>query len=218
MSTTHPQDDSQTLPHGKRATVRRGAKRASYNKADVYQLIDDLKLAHLGFVVDGSPVIIPITLWRVEDHLYFHVANKSRLQRLLEAGQEICVSLAECSEWVMAKSAYHHSANYRSAVLYCTGERITEATEFDKAFEVVINQMEADRWQHLRPPSNSERKATALMKLTIQEGSFKSRSGGPVEEEEDMALPVWHGTLPTEYDGSTKEQSSGCPYHMAAES
>jgi nitroimidazol reductase NimA-like FMN-containing flavoprotein (pyridoxamine 5'-phosphate oxidase superfamily) len=190
-----------SFKHTARSTVKRGAKRASYDKASVYRLVDDLKLGHLGFVVDGRPVIIPLTVWRVDDDLYFHVANKSRLQRMLEEGAEFCVSFAECSEWVMSKSAYHHSANYRSAVLYCNGSRVVEPEDFDHAFSVIIDQLEADRWQQIRPPNALERKATALMKLTINEGSFKSRTGGPSEEPEDMALPVWHGTQPV------------CPYH-----
>lgn len=189
------------LKHSDRSTVKRGAKRARYDKASVYRLIDDLKLGHLGFVVDGRPVIIPLTVWRAGEDLYFHVANKSRLQKMLEAGAEFCVSFAECSEWVMSKSAYHHSANYRSAVLYCTGSRVTDPQEFDAAFEVIINQLETGRWQQVRPPNNIERKATALMKLVIEEGSFKSREGGPTEEPEDMDLPIWHGTKPV------------CPYH-----
>lgn len=115
---------------------------------------------------------------------------------MLEQGEQICVSFAECSEWVMAKSAYHHSANYRSAVLFCSGERVVNPTEFDRVFKVVINQIEPDRWQQVRHPSAQERKGTALMKLTIDEGSFKSRTGGPNEEPEDMELPVWHGTKP----------------------
>jgi nitroimidazol reductase NimA-like FMN-containing flavoprotein (pyridoxamine 5'-phosphate oxidase superfamily) len=180
--------------HSQRSKVRSGAKRARYDKAPVYQLIDDLKLGHLGFVVDGRPVVIPMTVWRVEDNLYFHVANKSRLQKLLEEDGEVCVSFAECSEWVMSKSAYNHSANYRSAVLYCVGERVTAEAEFDRAFKVIVNQLEEDRWTHIRPPNKRERKATALMKLTVNEGSFKSRTGGPNEEPEDMSLPVWHGT------------------------
>lgn len=185
-----------------KSRVRRGAKRASYEKSAVFSLVDDLKTAHIGFVSDGRAIVIPITLWRIDEHLYFHVANKSRLQKLLEAGEEICVSLAETTEWVMSKSAYHHSVNYRSAVLYCTGSRVVEATEFDKTFEVIINQIEPERWKHIRPPNAQERKATALMKLTIQEGAFKSRTGDPVEEAEDMQLPVWHGT------------KSVCPYHQ----
>jgi len=185
-----------------KSRVKRGSKRASYEKSAVFELIDDLKTAHIGFISEGRAIVIPITLWRVDEHLYLHVANKSRLQKLLEAGKEICVSLAETTEWVMSKSAYHHSVNYRSAVLYCTGTRVIEADEFDEVFKVIINQIEPERWQHIRPPNAQERKATALMKLTIQEGAFKSRTGDPVEEAEDMQLPVWHGTKPV------------CPYHQ----
>ncbi|WP_250657133.1 pyridoxamine 5'-phosphate oxidase family protein [Alkalimarinus coralli] len=182
--------------------VKRVAKRASYDKATVYQLIDDLKLGHMGFVINGRPVVIPITVWRVEEHLYFHVANKSRLQRLIESGAECSISFAEYNEWVMSKSAFHHSANYRSAVLYCTGVRVVDDKEFDRAFEVIINQLEQGRWDQVRSPNKLERKATALMRLTINEGSFKARKGGPIEEPEDLSLPVWNGTKPA------------CPFHL----
>jgi nitroimidazol reductase NimA-like FMN-containing flavoprotein (pyridoxamine 5'-phosphate oxidase superfamily) len=183
------------MNHTSHSKVRRAPKRASYELKDVVSLVNDAKLGHLGFIANNRPVIIPITLWAVGEHLYFHVANKSRLQKMLEAGGEVCISVAECSEWVMSKSAYHHSANYRSAVLFCTGERITDDAEFDEAFKSIINSIEAERWDNVRPPSSQERKATALMKLTINEGSFKSRTGGPNEEAEDLALPVWNGTL-----------------------
>lgn len=189
----------------KRSKVRRGARRACYKKADVFQLVDDLKLAHIGFVVEGKPVVIPITLWRYGEALYVHTANKSRLHCLLERGDEICVSLAESSEWVMSKSAMHHSVNYRSAVLYCVGERVLDVEAFDLAFAGIINDLEEGRWQHIRPPNESERHATALMKLSILEGSFKSRAGGPNEDPEDLDRPVWNGTLPI---------TLGCPFHQ----
>lgn len=184
------------LASSDKSRVKRGAKRASYEKAKVFTLVDKLKLAHLGFVSEGRAIVIPMTVWRVEEFLYFHVPNKSRLQKLVEAGEELCISLAEATEWVMAKSAYHHSTNYQSAVLYCTGERVVDEQEFDQAFKAIINDLESDRWQQIRPPSASERKATALIKLTIQEGAFKSRTGGVNEEPEDLHLPVWHGTKP----------------------
>ncbi len=184
---------TETLHSTEHSRVRRAAKRASYDVAKVMTLVNDVKMGHIGFIINNRPVIIPITLWASQGSLYLHVANKSRLQKMLEAGDEICVSVAECSEWVMSKSAYHHSANYRSAVLFCTGERIVDTEEFDMAFKGIINDIEADRWDQVRPPSKQERKGTALLKLTINEGSFKSRSGGPNEDEEDMALPVWHG-------------------------
>ncbi len=194
MTTLHSTDHSR---------VRRVAKRASYDMDKVKALINDVKTGHIGFIHNQRPVIIPITVWAIENYVYLHVANKSRLQKLLEAGQEVCVSVAECSEWVMAKSAYHHSANYRSAVLYCTGERITDEAEFDTAFKSVINDLEDGRWDQVRAPNVIERKATALMKLTINEGAFKQRTGGPNEEPEDMELPVWHGNI------------SACPMHKS---
>lgn len=184
-----------------RSRIKRGKPRASYRREDVYRLIDDVKLGHIGFINNAAPVIIPMTFWRVDDHLYFHVANKSRLQKLIESGKEVCVSFAECSEWVLAKSAYHHSANYRSAVLYCSGERVVDDEEFDHAFKVVIEQIEQGRWDQVRAPSVQERKGTALLKLSINEGAFKSRSGGANDDKADLDLPVWSGTKPV------------CPFH-----
>ena len=189
------------LSYSPKSQVKRVAKRASYLKKDVFHLIDDLKMGHVGFTVAGQVFVIPLTVWRVDESLYIHVMNKSRLQRLLESGEEVCISFAESNEWVMSKSAYHHSANYRSAVLYCVGERITDPAEFDGAFKEVIEQIESGRWAQVRPPKPNERKATALIKLTIREGSFKRREGGPIDEPEDLSLPVWHGTKPV------------CPFH-----
>ncbi len=192
---------TELMPTTDHTRVRRAAKRASYEKAKVMALINDTKLGHIGFIANNRPTLIPITLWADKNFIYFHVANKSRLQIMLEAGDEICLSIAECSEWVMAKSAYHHSANYRSAVLYCTGERVTDVTEFNLAFKSIINDLEAGRWDHVREPNAQEIKGTALMKLTIKEGSFKQRTGGPADDAEDIDLPVWSGNI------------SACPFH-----
>ncbi|MBV1879559.1 MAG: pyridoxamine 5'-phosphate oxidase family protein [Pseudomonadales bacterium] len=178
-----------------RGRVRHARKRANYQRKYVYQLVDDLKLGHMGFAVDNQPFVIPLTIWRVNDHLFFHCANKSRLQRHLEGGHSVCLSFAEATEWVMAKSAFHHSTNYRSAVVFCTGERVVDEVEFDRAFKVLIDQIEPDRWHKVRPPNKIERKATALMKLKFSDGAFKSRTGEPSEEPDDLSLPVWHGTL-----------------------
>lgn len=182
-----------TLSYSPDSKVRRAAKRARYERAPVYQLVDQLKLGHIAFIANNRPVSIPMTFWRVDDHLYFHVANKSRLHRLVESGGEICVSFARYDAWVMSKSAFHHSANYRSAVLFCSGERVTDAAEFDRVFNVMLDQMEAGRSDQVRPPNDKERRATALLKLTINEGSFKQRDEGVNEEPEDLDLPVWNG-------------------------
>lgn len=187
---------TQELSTTAKSKVRRAAKRASYQRRDVYQLVDELKLGHVGFVQSGQVIIIPLTVWRKGDCLYFHVANKSRLQKLVDAGETICISFAQYDEWVLAKSAFHHSANYRSAVLFCRGERVQDTWEFDEVFKTIINDIEPDRWEQVRAPNTQERKGTALMRLNIEEGSFKSRSGAPTDNKEDQSLPVWSGVKP----------------------
>lgn len=200
-----PDTPATELAHGPDSTVKRVAKRARYDRTSVYQLVDQLKLGHIAFVANNRPVVIPMTVWRVDDHLYFHVANKSRLQKHLEDGEEVCLSFASYDAWVMSKSAYHHSANYRSCVLFCRGERVTAAEEFDRVFNVLLEQMEEGRSSQVRPPNDKERYITSLMKLTINEGSFKQRDEGVHEEPEDMALPVWNGV------------ASICPFSGRAE-
>ena len=179
-----------------RSTVRRAAKRASVDRQVAYTLIDRLKTAHLGFVEDGEPRIIPITAWRMDDHLYVHTLNGGRLSKRLGSGQLLCISFAVTNEWVLTKSAYHHSANYESLVLFGRAQLVEDTAEFDAAFRAIINQIEPGRWEQVRAPNQKERRATALFRIPIEEGSFKSRTGGPNEDPEDMELPIWHGTVP----------------------
>ena len=199
----HSSIDSSLLNCCPRSKVKRAAKRASYDRADVYALIDKLKTGHVAFVEEGEPRSIPVTLWRYQDDLYLHTLNGGRLSRQLRQGNLLCISFAETTEWVMSKSAYHHSANYASVVLYGVAEEVSDHQAFDRAFEAIINQLEPGRWDQVRAPSPKERQATALFRVPINEGAFKSRSGGPNEEPEDMALPVWHGVLPVQPVGST---------------
>ncbi len=197
------QTSNTVLAHTAKSKVRRGRNRASYQREDVYTLIDDTKLGHMAFVENAEPVVIPMTFWRKGDHLYFHSLNKSRLMKLMVAGQTVCISFAEATEWVLAKSAFNTSANYRSAVLYCTGELVEDADEFDEVFKALFDQIEEGRWQQVRTPNLKERQATALIKLTIDEGAFKSRSGGPNDDAQDLDLPVASGT----------RAITGCPFH-----
>lgn len=183
-----------------RSRVQRAVKRASYDRETAYRLIDRLKTAHLGFVEDGEPRIIPITAWRLGDDLYVHTLNGGRLSRRLESGVLLCISFAVTNEWVMTKSAFNHSANYESLVLYGHAVPVTDHAAFDAAFRAIINQIEPGRWEQVRAPNDKERKATALFRIPIEEGAFKSRTGGPNDDPEDMALPVWHGTLPARGD------------------
>lgn len=179
-----------------RSKVKRTAKRASYDRAPVYALIDRLKTGHVAFVEDGEPRVVPLTVWRLGDDLYLHVLNGGRMSQRLASGALLCISFAVTNEWVMTKSAYHHSANYESVVLFGRPARVTDDREFDAAFRAIINQLEPGRWDQVRAPNAKERKVTALFRVPIEEGAFKSRTGGPSEEPEDITLPVWHGTLP----------------------
>ena len=179
-----------------RSQVKRAAQRASYEREPAYSLIDRLKTAHVAFVEEGEPRIVPLTVWRLGDDLYLHTLNGGRMSRRLSSGALLCISFAVTNEWVMTKSAFNHSANYESLVLFGRAALVTDETEFDAAFSTIINQLEPGRWEQVRAPNTKERKATALFRVPIEEGSFKSRTGGPNEEPEDMALSVWHGTLP----------------------
>ena len=180
-----------------RSRVQRAVKRASYDRETAYRLIDRLKTAHVGFVEDGEPRIIPITAWRLGDDLYLHTLNGGRLSRRLGSGALLCISFAVTNEWVMTKSAFHHSANYEALVLYGRAVPVTDHAAFDAAFRAIINQIEPGRWEQVRAPNDKERKATALFRIPIEEGAFKSRTGGPNDDPEDMSLPVWHGLIPT---------------------
>ena len=179
-----------------RSRVRRAPQRASYEREPAYALIDRLKTAHVAFVEDGEPRIVPLTVWRLGDDLYLHTLNGGRMSQRLVSGALICISFAVTNEWVMTKSAFHHSANYESLVLFGRASQVTDDGEFDAAFRAIINQLEPGRWEQVRAPNTKERKATALFRVPIEEGAFKSRTGGPNDDPEDMDLPIWHGTLP----------------------
>ncbi len=197
MTTTDtPEITDSPLTTCPRSQVQRAAKRARYDRQSAYALIDRLKTAHVGFVEDGEPRIIPITVWRLGDDLYLHTLNGGRLSRLLASGALLCISFAVTNEWVLTKSAFNHSANYESLVLFGRAHPVTDEASFDAAFRAIINQIEPGRWEQVRAPNAKERKATALFRVPIEEGAFKSRTGGPNDDPEDLALPVWHGTVP----------------------
>ena len=191
-----PHTRSSPLTCCPRSRVKRAPQRASYEREPAYALIDRLKTAHVAFVEDGEPRIIPLTVWRLGDDLYLHTLNGGRLSQRLGSGAQLCISFAVTNEWVMTKSAFHHSANYESLVLFGKASRVTGEDEFDAAFRAIINQLEPGRWEQVRAPNAKERKATALFRVPIGEGAFKSGPGGPNDDPEDLDLPVWHGTRP----------------------
>jgi nitroimidazol reductase NimA-like FMN-containing flavoprotein (pyridoxamine 5'-phosphate oxidase superfamily) len=179
-----------------RSKIKRTAKRASYQEDDLYPIIDDLKLAHICFASEGKPMSIPMLCWRVGNAIYIHGSRGSRLVKQLASGLEACVSFAELNSWVMAKSGMHHSANYRSAVLFGCFQLVEDEREELAAYEHFVEQLEVGRWSQIRQPNDKELKATSLLKMEIGEGSVKQRTGGPNDDLEDLSLPVWVGEIP----------------------
>ncbi len=178
-----------------RTTVRRLAKRASYDRDLVYSILDEALICHVGFVVDVQPVVIPTIHWREGDRLYLHGSTASRMLRSLRDGVDTCVTVTLLDGLVLARSAFHHSMNYRSAVIF---GRATEVTgeEKDRALTGLVEHVCRGRSAAVREPNEVELQQTLVLSLPIEEASAKVRSGGPVDDEEDYALPVWAGVLP----------------------
>ncbi len=186
------------LEQTKKSKIKQASMRASYDTKDLYPIIDDLKMAHICFVQEGAPISIPMLVWRVEDAVYIHGSRGSRLMKQLTDGRDSCLSFAELNGWIMAKSAFHHSANYRSAVLFGQFEEVEGDDIQQEIYKDFVEQLEDGRWDKIRRPNDKEIKATTLLKMKIGEGAVKIRTGGPNDDKNDLDLPVWAGEIPLE--------------------
>jgi uncharacterized protein len=184
-----------TLPVTDRTRVRRLPKRGDYEPATIHAILDEALLCHVGFVVEGAPVVIPTIHWRSGDQLYFHGSAASRMLRSLRDGVEACVTVTLLDGLVLARSAFHHSMNYRSVVLFGTA-RVVEGEEKLQALDALIEHVVRGRSKEVRPPNEIETKQTLVLALPIAEASAKIRTGPPVDDDEDYSLPVWAGVLP----------------------
>ena len=179
-----------------RTTVRRLPKRGAYDAATVHAILDEAIICHVGFVVDGDPVVIPTIHTRVGDTLYFHGSAASRMLRTLRDGVTACVTATILDGLVLARSAFHHSMNYRSAVVFGLAREVTRDDEKRAALAALVEHVVRGRSGESRPPNEKEMRATLVLALPITEASAKIRTGGPVDDEEDYSLPVWAGVLP----------------------
>jgi nitroimidazol reductase NimA-like FMN-containing flavoprotein (pyridoxamine 5'-phosphate oxidase superfamily) len=186
---------SQFTPTG-RTKLKRLAKRANYDKETVYQILDEAFLCHAGFVVEGQPYVIPTGYGRAGETLYLHGSAASRMLRTLSEGVPVCVTVTLLDGIVLARSAFHHSMNYRSVVILGTARLVEDPKEKLKALRAFTEHVVPGRWAEVRWPSEQEFKSTTVLALPLEEVSAKIRSGPPVDEEEDYALSVWAGVLP----------------------
>jgi len=179
-----------------RSKVRRLPLRGSNEWADICAILDAAFLAHVGFVVDGQPFVIPTLYGRNETTLYLHGSAASRMLREMEQGIAACVTVTLVDGLVLARSAFHHSMNYRSVVAFGTARKIGEDAAKEEALRVVSEQVLAGRWNDVRLPTAKELKATSVLAFEMEEASAKVRTGPPKDDAEDYELPIWAGVLP----------------------
>lgn len=176
--------------------VRRLPKRGTYDRETINAILDEAFICHVGFVVDGQPYVIPTGYARIGDDLYIHGSSASRMLHSLADGVDICVTVTLIDGLVLARSAFHHSMNYRSVVILGKAIAVEDPDEKNRAMEAFTEQVIPGRWADVRWPTELELKATAVLKLPIEEASAKIRTGSPVDDEEDYAMGVWAGVLP----------------------
>ena len=184
-----------TLPITERTQVRRLAKRASYERDTIHAIVDEAFICHVGFTIEGRPVVIPTIHWREGDTLYFHGSAASRMLRSLRDGVDACVMITLLDGLVLARSAFHHSMNYRSVVVFGKALEVT-GDHKRAALDGLMQRITPERAAAVRPPNEIEMRQTLVLALPLDEASAKIRTGGPVDDEEDYALPVWAGVIP----------------------
>lgn len=181
-----------------RTQIKRLPKRGHYDRETVYQILDTAFVCHVGFSVDGQPYVIPTNYGRTGDTLYLHGSAASRMLKTLSAGVPVCVTVTHVDGLVLARSAFHHSVNYRSVVVLGTARLVDDPAEKMEALRVFTEHVMKGRWDDVRQPTEQELKATTVLALPLEEVSAKVRTGGPNDDEPDYALPVWAGVLPLE--------------------
>jgi uncharacterized protein len=183
-------------PPSTRTRIRRVPARAVYDREAIAAILDEALVAHVAFAIDGQPYAIPTMHARVGDALYFHGSAASRTIRALSAGTPACLTVTLLDGLVLARSAFHHSVNYRSVVVLGNARPVEGPDERLAALRAFTEQLVPGRWGEVRPPSPAELKGTRVLAMTLDESSAKIRGGPPVEEPEDCARAVWAGVIP----------------------
>lgn len=179
-----------------RTTLKRLPGRGHYDRQLVHKILDEGFICHVGFVVDGAPVVIPTGYGRVDDKLYIHGSQASRMLRTLKAGVAACVTVTLVDGLVLARSAFHHSINYRSVVIFGNATLVEDPEEKSAALLAFSEHVIRGRWNEVREPTEQELNATTVLRIPLEEVSAKVRTGPPIDDEEDYELPVWAGVLP----------------------
>lgn len=183
-------------PPTDRTRVRRIAENADYERATLHAIVDDAWLCHIAFADAKGTHCIPMACWRQGEHLYVHGSNGGRLVKVLAQQTQICVTITHIDGLVLARSAFSHSMNYRSAMVYGAFEKVEDEAERREAMALFMEKIAPGRQQHVRTGSDKEFAATTILRISLDEAACKVRSGGPSDDAEDMSVPAWAGVLP----------------------
>lgn len=179
-----------------KTTLKRLPDRGAFDRETVYSILDEALVCHVGFVVDGQPFVIPTSYGRVGDTLYVHGSAASRMMRSLSGKIPVCITVTLIDGLVLARSAFHHSVNYRSVVVFGQAELVEDEPGKMAALAAITEHIVPGRWAEVREPNAQELKATTVLAVSLEEVSAKVRTGDPKDDDEDMAIPVWAGQLP----------------------
>ncbi|MEX0760197.1 MAG: pyridoxamine 5'-phosphate oxidase family protein [Tistlia sp.] len=179
-----------------RTRIRRLAKRAVWDREAVYGVLDAGLACHVGYVIEGQPYVTPTAYARIGDRVLWHGSSASRMLRQVAQGVPVCFTVSLLDGLVHARSGFHSSFNYRSVMAFGTAEEVTGAAEKTAALEAIVERITPGRWADLRPLNGQELKATKVLSLRLEEVACKIREGGPNDDEEDYALPIWAGEVP----------------------
>lgn len=186
----------ETTPPTERTRVVREAHRGAYDRETIYKILDEAFVCHVGFSSDGQPFVIPTLFARVGDAIYFHGSAASRMLRNVSGGIPVCVTVTLTDGFVLARSVFNHSMNYRSVVALGKAALVDAPEEKLEALHAFTEKILPGRWNDARPPNEKELKATSILRLPLTEVSSKTRVGPPEDDAADYALPVWAGVIP----------------------
>ncbi|WP_418955877.1 pyridoxamine 5'-phosphate oxidase family protein [Streptomyces tritici] len=193
---TAPTDEPAAYEPTGRTAPSRSRDRVSYDRDLVHSILDEAYVCHLGFVRGGAPVVLPTLFGRIGERLYVHASTGSGQARAADPGLEVCLTVTHVDGLVLARSAFHHSLNFRSVVVHGTAHRVTDRDELREALDALVDQVVPGRSRDSRPANAKELAATAVLRLDLAEVSAKVRTGGPNDDPEDLGLPYWTGVVP----------------------
>lgn len=213
--------DTVDYPPTRRSRVKRLPKRGHYDRATVHAILDAAVIAHVGYVIDGEPYVTPTSFWRAGDRVYWHGSSASRMLETIAGGSPVCFTASLLDGFVMARSGFHHSMNYRAVMAFGLARKVEGDAAKLQALEDFSERLFPGRWAGLRPVNEQELKATLILSMDLEECSAKIRTGPPIDDEEDYALPIWAGVLPVRMvvgepvDDERNLPGVGRPGHLA---